>query len=61
MNLDQKKQILRASKALMNRHIFDRTVVLAAHNEKSIHAHGTGMLLRIDDQPMRPCRSAAFT
>lgn len=52
MNLDQKKQILRASKALMNRHIFDRTVVLAAHDEKSIHAHGTGLLLRIDDQPI---------
>ena len=48
MNLEQKKNIMRASKALINRYIFDRTVVLAAHDDKSIHAHGTGMLFRID-------------
>lgn len=52
MTLDQKKQILRASKTLMNRHIFERTVVLAIHDDKRIRAHGTGMLLRIDGQPI---------
>jgi len=52
MNLEQKKQIMRASKDIMNRHIFDRTVVLAYHDEKGIHGHGTGMLLQVDNQPI---------
>ena len=52
MNFEQKKQILRGSKALMNRFIFDRTVVLAVHDESSIRKHGTGMLLRVDNQPI---------
>lgn len=52
MSLEQKKQILRASKAVVNRYIFDRTVVLAAHDGKGIHSHGTGMLLRICNQPI---------
>lgn len=52
VNLDEKKQILRASKALLNRYIFDRTVVLAIHDEHSIHSYGTGMLLRIEEQPL---------
>lgn len=52
MTLETKKQILRESKDLINRYIFDRTVVLAVHNEESILKHGTGMLLRIDGQPL---------
>ena len=52
MSLEEKKQILRASRDIMNRHIFDRTVVLAAHDEKGIHSHGTGMLLIVDNQPI---------
>ena len=34
---------------LINRYIFDRTVVLAAHNDRDIIEHGTGMLLRLND------------
>lgn len=50
MTLEQKKQILRASKPIINRYFFDRTVVLAAHDKGTIKKYGTGMLLRIEKQ-----------
>lgn len=52
MNLEQKILVLKESKGLINRHIFDRTVVLAVHNETAFTKHGTGMLLRVDGHPI---------
>lgn len=48
MSLKQKILVLNESKGLINRHIFDRTVVLAVINETTITKHGTGMLLQVD-------------
>ena len=50
MNLETKRQIMRASKGLIERYIFDRTVVLATHDETKVLKFGTGMLLRVDNQ-----------
>ena len=52
MTLDQKIKILRSSKDLITRYIFERTVVIAVHDDKRITDHGTGMLLKIEDQPI---------
>jgi hypothetical protein len=52
MSFEQRKQILKASKGVINRYMFDRTVVLAVHDENGIHDHGTGMLLRVENEPI---------
>jgi hypothetical protein len=49
MNLEKKKEIVRASEKLIVRHIFDRTVVIGIMKDECLVDHGTGMLLRIDD------------
>src|SRR5881394_1048081 len=49
MNKDQKIQILTEASPAINRHIFDRSVVIAAHDEKQPFSHGTGMLLKLDE------------
>lgn len=52
MNTDEKIAILNQSAGLINRYIFDRSVVIAAHDEKKPFAHGTGMLLRLEEAPV---------
>lgn len=49
MNTEQKTAILNESSGLINHHIFDRSVVIAAHNEKEPLDHGTGMLLKLEE------------
>ena len=49
MDKDKKIAILTESSAIINRYIFDRSVVIAAHNEKQPFDHGTGMLLQLDE------------
>ena len=50
MDLTTKIQIANLSVKLMNRYIFDRTVVIAAHNEDQPFDHGTGTLVQIGDE-----------
>lgn len=49
MNNEQKIATLTTSAGLINRYIFDRSVVIAAHNEKDPFDHGTGMLLSLEE------------
>ena len=52
MNKEQKLAILTESSSLINRYIFDRSVVIAAHDEKEPFDHGTGMLLMLAEAPI---------
>lgn len=49
MNLEEKKAVVRESEKLIVRHVFDRTVVIGIMKNERLVDHGTGMLLRIDD------------
>ncbi|EDY20989.1 hypothetical protein CfE428DRAFT_1282 [Chthoniobacter flavus Ellin428] len=43
---------MKEAKPAINRYLFDRTVVIAAHNEQTPYDHGTGMLVRANDTPL---------
>lgn len=52
MSFEQNVKILEASKKIINQHLFERTVVLAAYNKNGIFNHGTGILVEVQGRKL---------
>lgn len=52
MDLKQRKVLLTAARPFINRHLFDRSLGIVAHDGMKPLEHGTGMLLGLEEGPV---------